>query len=396
MYKVPRAKDPESPSPKTQGRDPQRWAPTLSTNTPPPPPPVQKTPTTTPKSNQVRSPAPSLAQRPSSHTLVIGVRDSASPHDVIGRLVAPDLLLVRSTPRPLQAPRERKTDPGERHTPAGGRDGDKAARPDSLAERSRRHHRGPTAARASHVRRGAHHTPPRAKMRHDDRGAQGMATAGSRSVGPRASMPSPEFTGRPMPGLRPHPPPDRQRQRTRCTARNPRGNMPHTRGGRPRPPLPATMERHRSNSRPEGSARTAQQCHTVQSSAGTASRESWRRTPYRTRGGFAPPKPPSLVGGPHPPPPPRLSAQTARTRKKGVCVCVCEFHFYIPCTSAYKEKIIFRTSFLPCGNVKAPSKQNVANACLFEKPSPKMRRRKKTQQQQLDLRVPQSRASPLV
>ena len=155
-----------------------------------------------------------------------------------------------ATPPPSTAREE--TDPGERHTPAGGRDGDKAARPDSLAERSRRHHRGPTAARASHVRRGAHHTPPRAKTRHDDRGARGMATAGSRSLGRRSSTPSPEFTGRPMPGLRPHPPPVRHRQRTRCAARNPRGKRPHTRGGRPRPPLPATMERQRSNAPPGG------------------------------------------------------------------------------------------------------------------------------------------------
>ena len=86
----------------------------------PHPPSKKKRPTTTPKPNQVRSPAPSLAQRPSSHTLVIVVRDSASPHDVIGRLAAPDLLLVRSTPRPLQAPRERKPTPASATPPPAG------------------------------------------------------------------------------------------------------------------------------------------------------------------------------------------------------------------------------------------------------------------------------------
>ena len=123
MYKVPRAKDPESPKSKNPREGPTKVGPHfVHKNTPPPPPSVQKKNAQAqhPKPNQLRSPAPSLAQRPSSHTLVIVVRDSASPHDVIGRLAAPDLLLVRRTPRPLQAPRERKPTPASATPPPAG------------------------------------------------------------------------------------------------------------------------------------------------------------------------------------------------------------------------------------------------------------------------------------
>ena len=302
--KSPEPKTPSPPSPKTQGRDPQRWAPTLSTNTPPPPPPVQKTPNHNTQIQPGPLPAPSLAQRPSSHTLVIGVRDSASPHDVIGRLAAPDLLLVRSTPRPLQAPRERKPTPVSATPPAGGRDGDKAARPDSLAERARRHHRGPTAARASHVRRGAHHTPPRAKTRHDDRGARGMATAGSRSVGRRASTPSPEFTGRPMPGLRP---PSTARPPTATDAMHgkepAREHAAHPGGSSPAPPCPPQW----SGIAPTRARREARapRSNVVQCRAAQALRHVKAGDGHRTvpRGAKPPRTPPVWWGGPRPPPP---------------------------------------------------------------------------------------------
>ena len=122
MYKVPRAKDPESPKSKNPREGPTKVGPHfVHKNTPPPPPPVQKSAQPQhPKPNPFRSPAPSLAQRPSSHILVIVVHDSAAPHDVIGRLAAPDLLLVRRTPRPLQAPRERKPTPASATPPPAG------------------------------------------------------------------------------------------------------------------------------------------------------------------------------------------------------------------------------------------------------------------------------------
>ena len=64
---------------------------------------------------------------------------------------------------------------------------------------------------------------------------------------------------------------------------------------------------------------------------------------------------------------------------------------------AYKQKIMFGASFLPCGDVKAPHKENVANTCLFEKPSPKMRKKEKRKEKtHLEVRVPLSRVSPLV
>ena len=94
----------------------------MSTKTHPlPHPRSKKAPNhSTPNPSPFRSPTPSLAQHPSSHTLVIVFHDSSTHHDVIGRLAAPDHLLVRRTPRPLQAPRERKPTPASATPPPAG------------------------------------------------------------------------------------------------------------------------------------------------------------------------------------------------------------------------------------------------------------------------------------
>ena len=285
-------------------------------NTPPPPPPVQKSAQPQhPKPNPFRSPAPSLAQRPSSHTLVIVVHDSASPHDVIGRLAAPDLLLVRRTPRPLQAPRERKPTPASATPPpAGGMATRRHAR--TLWRRDLDAITGDRRPPERPMSGGAPITRPHAPKR-------GMTTAAREGwrrraldlLGGEPRRPHPSLPAVPCPDCAPIHRPTASGSGRDARQGTCEGNMPHTRGGRPRPPLPATMERHRSNARPEGSARTAQQCRTVQCSAGTASRESWRRTPYRTRGGFAPPGPPSLVGGAARPPPRPVASPDNQPRR---------------------------------------------------------------------------------
>ena len=271
-----------------------------------------------PKPNPCRSPAPSLAQRPSSHTRVIVVHDSSAPHDVIGRLAAPDLLLVRRTPRPLQAPRERKPTPASATPPpAGGMATRRHAR--TLWRRDLDAITGDRRPPERPMSGGAPITRPHAPKR-------GMTTAAREGWRRRAldllggdpRRPHPSLPAVPCPDCAPIHRPSATgsgrdaRQGTReGTCRTPGGVVPG-------PPCPPQWSGSAPTRRPEGSARTAQQCRTVQCSAGTASRERRRRTPDRTvPGGALPPRtPPVWWGGPRPPP---LSAQTAGS----VCVCVC-------------------------------------------------------------------------